>query len=250
VAVLLAIVIASIVGYLYGRLLNAIKGSEMVIATYMGFAVTFLFCIIWMAASFTHPLMGWMLGDGLRSTIDLSAIGAAQILDNFLGFTIFGMYIPTGMLLIVFTACTLMWLFFRSKAGISISAVGSNPMFARASGINTDNKRIIANMLSTVLAALGIILYGQSFGFSQLYDFPLLLAFQAVASILVGGATAQRARIFHVLLGTLIFQGLLTNALPVLTTMFQVGDLTEIMRLILQNGIILFALTRVKGVLR
>ena len=105
-------------------------------------------------------------------------------------------------------------------------------------------------MLSTVLAALGIILYGQSFGFSQLYDFPLLLAFQAVASILVGGATAQRAKIFHVLIGTLIFQGLLTNALPVLTTMFQVGDLTEIMRLILQNGIILFALTRVKGVLR
>jgi simple sugar transport system permease protein len=123
-------------------------------------------------------------------------------------------------------------------------------MFAKASGINTDNKRIMANMLSTVLAALGIILYGQSFGFSQLYDFPLLLAFQAVASILVGGATAQRAKVFHVILGTFIFQGLLTNSLPVLTTMFQIGDLTEIMRLILQNGIILFALTRVKGVLR
>ena len=105
-------------------------------------------------------------------------------------------------------------------------------------------------MISTMLAAVGIILYGQSFGFTQLYDFPLLLAFQAVASILVGGATAQRARVFNVIIGTLIFQGILTNALPVFTTIFQVGDLTDIIRLIIQNSIILFALTRVKGVIR
>jgi len=250
VAVLLAILIASLVGYLYGRLLNAVKGSEMVIATYTGFAVTFLFCIIWMAAPFTSPLMGWMLGDGLRNTLDLSAVGGAQILDNFLSFTIRGMFVPTGMLLVVFVACFLVWLFFRSKTGIAISTVGSNPMFAKASGLNTDRSRIIANMISTVLAAVGVILYAQGFGFTQLYDFPLLMAFSAVASILVGGATAQRAKIFHVILGTLIFQGLLTNALPVLSSMFQVGDLTEIMRLLLQNGIILFALTRVKGVIR
>ena len=194
--------------------------------------------------------MGWMLGDGLRATLDLSAVGAARIIDSFLGFTIFGMYVPTGLLLIVFIACFFMWLFFRSKVGISISAVGSNPMFARASGINTDRSRVVANIISTILAAVGIILYGQSFGFSQLYDFPLLLAFQAVASILVGGATAQRAKVFNVIIGTLIFQGILTNSLPVLTSVLQVGDLTEIMRLILQNGIILFALTRVKGVLK
>jgi len=250
VAVLIALVIAAIIGYLYGKLLNAVRGSEMVIATYAGFTATFVFCVIWMAVPFTSPLMGWMLGDGLRSTLDLSRVGAAQLVDNFLSFTIFGMSVPTGLLMVVFAACTFMWLFFRSRAGISISAVGSNPMFAKASGINADRKRILANMISTMLAAVGIILYGQSFGFTQLYDFPLLLAFQAVASILVGGATAQRARVFNVIIGTLIFQGILTNALPVFTTIFQVGDLTDIIRLIIQNSIILFALTRVKGVIR
>jgi simple sugar transport system permease protein len=122
-----------------------------------------------------------------------------------------------------------------------------NPMFAKASGLNADRSRVFANMISTVLAAIGIILYGQSFGFSNLYDFPLFLAFQAVASVLVGGATAQRARIFHVILGTMIFQGLLTNGLPVMGRIIPVADLTVPLQLILQNGIILFALTRVKG---
>ena len=100
---------------------------------------------------------------------------------------------------------------------------------------------MIANVISTVLGAVGVILYGQSFGFSNLYDFPLMMAFQAVASVLVGGATAQRAKIFHVILGTLIFQGLLTNSLPVLDRIIPVGDLTVPMQLVLQNGIILFA---------
>jgi len=246
-AVIMAIIFASVLGYLYGKLMNVVKGSEMVIATYTGFSVTFLFCMVWMAAPFTSPIMGWMLGDGLRNTLALSEVGAAQILDNFLRFTILGMPVPTGMLLVIVAGCLFVWLFFRSKAGIAISAVGMNPMFAKASGLNVDRSRVLANMISTVLAALGIILYGQSFGFSNLYDFPLFLAFQAVASVLVGGATAQRARIFHVILGTMIFQGLLTNGLPVLSRMIPVADLTVPLQLILQNGIILFALTRVKG---
>jgi simple sugar transport system permease protein len=247
VAVLLAVVFGVIAGYLYGMLMNAVKGSEMVIATYMGFAVTFLFCVIWMAAPFTSPVMGWMMGAGLRSQIALSAVDSAQILDNILRFEILGINVPTGMLLVVIACCLLLWLFFRSKTGIAISAVGMNPMFARASGLNVDRSRIIANIISTVLGALGIILYTQSFGFADLYVFPLFLAFQAVASVLVGGATAQRARIFHVILGTIIFQGLLTNSLPVLSRLIPVAALAVPMQLIVQNGIILFALTRVKG---
>jgi len=249
-AIIMAIVFAIILGYLYGRLMNAVKGSEMVIATYTGFAVTYLFCIVWMAAPFTSPVMGWMLGDGLRNTLALSSVGANQILDNFLKFELFGVTIPTGMLLVVFLCCLLVWLFFRSRAGSAISAVGMNPMFSRASGLNVDRSRVVANIISTVLAAVGVILYGQSFGFTNLYDFPLMMAFQAVASVLVGGASAQRAKVFHVILGTMIFQGLLTNALPVITSMVPAADLPEIMRLILQNGIILFALTRVKGGLK
>ena len=246
-AILFAIAIAGAVGYVYGKLMNAVKGSEMTIATYTGFAFTYLFCIFWMAAPFKNPFMGWMIGSGLRTTIDLSNVGAAHILNNFGFFTVLGIPIPTGMLLVFALCCVLVWLFFRSKSGIAISAVGMNPMFARASGLNVDGSRVTANILSTILAAIGIIMYSQSFGFAQLYDAPLMMAFQAVAAVLVGGASAQRSKIFNVLLGTLIFQGLLTNSPPVLGKLVPVTDLTEIMRMVVQNGIILYALTQVKG---
>jgi len=247
VAAGLAIVFALIAGYLYGKLMNAVKGSEMTIATYTGFAITFLFCIVWMAAPFDHPLMGWLLGDGLRQTIALDGVGGAQILNNILSFRLFGVFIPTGMLLIVAFFCFLVWLFFRSKSGVAISAGGMNPMFARASGLNVDKSRVLANMVSTVLGALGIIIYAQSFGFFELYLGPLYMAFTAVASILVGGATAQRSKIIHVIIGTFIFQGLVTNGPPVLGKLVPAADLTEILRMTVQNGIILYALTQVKG---
>lgn len=243
----LAIVLATVVGYIYGRLMNAVKGSEMTIATYTGFSITALFCLVWLLVPFKDPRMGWMLGQGLRETIQLDAVGSAQILNKFLKFEIFGVTIPTGMLLVFFAACLVVWLFFRSRTGIAISAGGINPMFAKASGLDIDKSRVTANMISTVFGALGIIVYSQSYGYVQLYVAPLYMAFQAVAAVLIGGATAQRAKIFHVIVGTLIFQGLIANAMPVANKVFAGTDLSEILRTVIQNGVILYALTQVKG---
>ncbi|MCL1906145.1 MAG: ABC transporter permease, partial [Clostridiales bacterium] len=155
--------------------------------------------------------------------------------------------VPTGVLLFFFFCCFLVYLFFRSKAGIAVSAGGANPMFAKAAGLNIDKNRILANMISTVLGAIGIIVFAQSFGYTQLYDGPLLMAFPAVAAVLIGGATAQRARVLHVIIGALIFNGLITTAPPVANELFVGTDLSDIMRAIVQNGIILYALTQVKG---
>lgn len=244
---LLATIFAVIMGYLYGLLLNAVKGSEMTIATYTGFSITAFMCLIWLMVPFRNPKMGWFMGEGLRETIQLDSVGAAQILNNILSFQIGDIVIPTGMLLVFFAFCFIVWLFFRTKSGIAISAGGINPMFAKASGLNIDRTRISANILSTVLGAIGIIIYSQSYGYVQLYNGPLLMAFPAVAAVLIGGATAQRAKISHVIIGTVLFQGLLTSAMPVANKLFAGTDLSEIMRAIIQNGIILYALTKVKG---
>ena len=247
VSILLAIAIATVVGFAYGKLMNAVKGSEMTIATYTGFSATYLFCIMWLAFPFKSPMMGWMLGSGLRNTIELGQLGGAQIINNFLSFDIAGVSVPTGMILVVAACCALVWLFFRTRTGAAISAAGMNPMFAKASGLNVDSGRIKANILSNILAAVGIIIYSQSYGFAALYDAPLMMAFQAVAAVLIGGATARRSKIVHVVIGTLIFQGLLTNTPPVLSRAFPGTNLTEIMRMVVQNGIILYALTQVRG---
>ena len=243
----LGIIFAIILGYVYGRLMNAVKGSEMTIATYTGFSITALFSLVWVAVPFTNPLMGWFLGDGLRNTIALDVIGGEKILNNILFFKIGRIEFPTGLLLTFFVLCFLVYLFFRSPTGIAVSAGGINPMFARAAGLNIDRTRVVANVLSTVLGALGIIFYAQSFGYAQLYEGPMLMAFPAVAAVLIGGATAQRAKVSHVIFGTLIFQGLLTSALPVFNKMFEGTDLAGILQQVIQNGIILYALTQVKG---
>ncbi|WP_320801799.1 ABC transporter permease subunit [Cloacibacillus porcorum] len=243
----IAVPLAVIVGYGYGKLMNAVKGSEMTIATYTGFSVVALMCLAWLMLPFKNPKMGWFIGKGLRETIQLDAVGAAQILNKILAFNIGDIVIPTGLLLIFALFCVLVWLFFRSKMGIAISAGGINPKFAQATGLNIDKNRVYANILSTVLGAVGIIVYSQSFGYAQLYTAPLMMAFPAVAAVLIGGATASRAKVSHVVIGVFLFQGLLTTALPVANEIFAGTDLSEIMRMIIQNGIILYALTQVKG---
>lgn len=247
VSVALSIPIATLAGYLYGRLLNAVKGSEMTIATYTGFSIVAFMCLIWLMIPYKNPKMGWFIGTGLRETIQLDSIGAAQLLNNFMRFEIGGVIIPTGLLLVFLFFCLSMWLFTKSKSGIAITAGGMSSKFAKASGLNIDKNRILANIVSTVLAAIGIIVYSQSYGYAQLYSGPLLMAFSAVAAILIGGATASRAKVSHVIIGVILFQGLLTTALPVANKIFTGTDLSEIMRMVIQNGIILYALTQVKG---
>ncbi|WP_130806742.1 ABC transporter permease subunit [Senegalia massiliensis] len=245
-AIAISIPIAIIVGYFYAKILNAVKGSEMMVATYTGFSVVSLMSILWILMPFKSPEMIWPIGKGLRVTISLDG-RYAQILNKFMSVSIGNITIPTGLLAFFLALCFLVWVFLRSKAGIAMKAAGENPKFAVASGINVNNARITGTILSTILGAIGILVYAQSYGFFQLYQAPLMMAFSAVAAILIGGASAGKAKISHVILGVLLFQGLLTISLPVANKIVSEGNLSEVARMIIQNGIILYALTKVGG---
>jgi len=245
-AILISLPFAVLAGYLYGRLLNAVKGSEMTIATYVGFSIVSIMSIAWLLLPFKSKEMVWPIGRGLRVTISLEN-RFAKFLNNFLDFKIAGITFPTGLILFFLLFCFLMWLFFRSKMGLAIKASGDNPRFAEASGINVNKNRIVGTVLSTVLGAVGIVVYAQSYGFLQLYQAPLMMAFPAVAAVLIGGASASKAKISHVILGVFLFQGLLTISLPVASKLVPEGNLSEVARMIIQNGIILYALTKVDG---
>jgi len=88
--------------------------------------------------------------------------------------------------------------------------------------------------------------YAQSYGFIQLYTAPLLMAFPAVASVLIGGATPSEASVSNAMVGALLFQSLLATTVPVAQTVVG-GDISEIVRLIVSNGMVLYALTRGHG---
>ena len=246
-AAALAVVLSTLMGLLYGRLLNAVKGAEMTIATYTGFSMVALFSIIWLTVPFSNRKMGWMLGNGLRETIQMDAFSANQLLSKLWAIKIGGVTIPTGTLLVFLLCCLIISVFFKTRTGIAIYAGGVNPRYAEASGLNINRNRIIANIISTVLAAVGIIVYAQGWGYAQLYQAPMMMAFPAVASVLIGGATAGKANCVHVLIGVCLFQSLMTSSMPVCNVLFPDTDLPEIMRMIIQNGVILYALTQVKG---
>lgn len=245
-AIAISIPAAILAGYIYGILLNKVKGSEMMVATYTGFAVVFLFCIGWLITPFRNPQIVWVMGKGLRTTISVEEL-YSKILDNFGAFEIYNMKIPVGLLLFFLFFCLIMWLFLRSKTGIEMKIAGSNPKFAVTCGINVDRYRILGTVLSTVLGAIGIIVYSQSYGFYQLYQAPMMMGFTAISAILIGGATATTAKIGHVILGTFLFQGLLTVAMPVANEIVTEGNLSEVVRIVVSNGIILYALTKVNG---
>ncbi|SMD02688.1 ABC transporter permease subunit [Sporomusa malonica] len=246
-AVIISIPLSAAMGYGYGWILNKVKGDEMTVGTYMGFAMVSLMSIGWLLIPFKSPEMVWAIGgNGLRTTIALSG-RFAKVLDDFMAIPFFGSKIPTGAILFFAIFCLLMWLFMRSKTGIAMMAAGDNPSFAVASGIDVDRQRMIGTVISTILGGIGMLVYAQSFGFLQLYQAPLMMPFAATAAILIGGASDKKATIAHVVAGTILFQTLLTISMPVINSAVNVGNLSEVTRIIVSNGVILYALTKVGG---
>lgn len=240
----IAIVFAVIFGYLYGKLLNRVKGDEMIIATYVGFSFIFFMNIMWIVLPFKNPssVQGFK-GTGLRVTISVQDYWF-HIISDFLKIKITDHFIfPTGMFLFFALMSFIVWAFFRTKTGVAITAVGSNPEYARAAGIDVDKMRIISVIFSTILAAIGIIVYQQSFGFIQMFNAPLAFVFPSVAAVLLGGASVNKASIGNVIIGTILFQGILTMTPSVINSAISI-DVSEVLRIIISNGMIVYALTR------
>ena len=246
-AILISTPFALLFGGGYGWLLNKIKGGEMMIATYVGFSAVSFMCMMWLLLPYRHPTMVWgFAGTGLRTVISLEGF-YDQLLANFLVIDLNGiginLRIPTGSLLVFALLALTMWAFLHTKTGTAMTAVGSNPAFAKAAGINVDKMRLISVIMSTWLGAVGILMYEQGFGFVQLYMGPFWMALPAVSAILIGGASVNKASIPNVIIGTFLFQGIVTMTPTVMNSAFHM-DMSEVIRIIVSNGMILYALTR------
>ena len=242
-AILIATPFAILFGVGYGWLLNKIKGGEMMISTYVGFSFVSFFCMMWLVLPYKKPDMAWGFeGTGLRTTFPIDKYYGG-VLSNFLKIEIGKLVIPTGAILFFALLAFLMWAFLHTKTGTAMTAVGSNPTFATAAGINVDRIRMLSVVMSTWLGAVGILVYEQGFGFVQLYNAPFNMALPAVSAILIGGATANKATITHVIIGTILFQGMVTMTPTVMNGLINL-DISEVLRVIVSNGMILYALTR------
>ena len=216
----------------YGALLNKIKGGEMMVATYVGLSSVSFMCIMWLVIPYKHPsIVMAYTGVGLRNMFALDSFYAG-VLADFLKIDLnpilgINLVIPTGSIL-----------FFAL-----LTAVGSNPTFAKASGINVDRIRVLSVILSTWLGAVGVLVYQQGFGFVQLYTAPMNMTMPAVAAVLLGGASVNKASISNVVIGTILFQGLVTMTPTVITALIHT-DVSEVIRIVVSNGMVVYALTR------
>ena len=225
----------------------------------MAFSIVSLMSIAWLVLPYSNPKIVWPItGVGLRTTMTLEE-NYDKVLDNFLkiDFKEMGVLqnseawkdfsVPTGLLITFAVGCLLMWIFMKTKAGVLMRCSGVNPSFSRTLGVNNKRVKTLGIIASTVIAAIGINIYSQSYGFYQFYSAPLMMAFPPMAAILIGGATPKKAKVFNVVLGVILFQGLLTLATPVANALLNAGSISEVVRIIVQNGIILYALTKIRS---
>ena len=213
------------------------------VATYVGFSSVAFMCMMWLLLPYSNPTMVWGLsGKGLRTTISLEGY-YDKALSKLLQINIGKLSIPTGALAFFALLAFLMWAFLHTKTGTAMTAVGSNPAFARAAGINVDRTRMLSVIMSTWLGAMGILMYQQGFGFIQLYNAPNNLTMPTVAAILIGGASVNKASIPNVIIGTILFQGIVTMTPTVMNSAIHI-DMSEVIRIIVSQGMILYALTR------
>ncbi len=245
-SLILSLLIGVVFGVLYARLLNSVKGREEIAGTFIGFSFVSLMCLFWATAPFKNPEMLWPIGGkGMRLTVGLKN-SFEKVLNNLWVFEIGNIRIPAGMLIFFLLICFLFYLFYKTKIGRATIAVGENETFAKLSGVDVQKVRSLAVVMSTVLGAIGICVYAQSYGFLELYTAPLMMAFPAASAILIGGSTGGRTYIWQVILGAYLYQTIYVVSGPVANELL-IPEFAEIIRMMVTNAIILYALIYEEG---
>lgn len=214
-SILISTPVAALLGFLVGKVLNKAKGKEMITSMILGFFANGVYQLVFLILAGTIiPIKNKSLllstGVGLKNTVDL--INIRSSLDNLLpfdkinlGFFQWLSQYPISTLLFTLFLFLLVSYFLKTKLGQDMRAVGQDMNIAEVSGINVDRTRIIAIMMSTILAAWGQIIFLQNIGTMNTYGSHGQVGLFAVASLLVGGASVDKASWKEALIGTFLF---------------------------------------------
>ncbi|MBQ9438340.1 MAG: ABC transporter permease, partial [Lachnospiraceae bacterium] len=142
-------------------------------------------------------------GYGIRNTVSL--LSMRQKLDNLIAININGVKIPVATFLVVALLCLIIVWFRKTKLGQDMRAVGQDMQVAGDAGIKVERTRIISIVISTVLAGIGMIIYLQNMGNIATYSSHSQIGMFAIAALLVGGASVDKASLGNVFLGIILF---------------------------------------------
>ncbi|MEJ8759299.1 ABC transporter permease subunit [Enterocloster sp. HCN-30185] len=145
-------------------------------------------------------------------------------------------YISIGAL------CVFNNLLMRIRLGQNMRAVGQNRAVANSAGIDVDKTRIIAMLFSTVLASWGQLIYLQNIGTMSTYGAHTQVGQFAIAALLVGGASVQKATNKNALLGIVLFHTLFIVSPLAGKELFGDPVIGEYFRVFVSYGVIAMAL--------
>ena len=299
-AALMTVPLAAFFGFLIGKLLNKMKGQEMIGGMILGYFANGLYQLLFLfifgnLIPLKAPGLVIMGSTGVANTIDLSTgRGFKYALDGiwklpfgqalyvvcagvaivaivalllkkmtakqtgiYVGVAaalcllyqipavanIFSMVnVPMVTFLIVGLLCLFNVGIMKTRLGQQFRAVGQNRTVANAAGINVDKVRVIAIMISTVLAGWGQLIFVQNMGSFQTYGAHEQVGLYAGAAILVGGASIKRATNKQALLGCILFHLLFIVAPSAGKNLFGDAAIGEYFRVFVSYGVIAMAL--------
>ncbi len=254
-AMALATPLAILFGTIIGNLFNRAIGREMVAGLIAGFLCNGLYQLIFLflAGPFIpvktanllitrgHDEAGNPILIGIRNTIDLSSIQYA--LDDFIaGPRLFGLTIPYFVIVLIALACLFVFWFLKTKLGQEMRAVGHNRHIAEVSGINVKKIRILATVISTVMASWGQIIFLQNIGTINTYSSHEQVGMFAIAALLVSGASVSKASVWNALLGTILFHTIFLTSPLAGNTLFGEAQIGEFFRVFIAYIVIAVAL--------
>ena len=300
VAMLMTMPIAAFFGCLIGKLMNKMKGQEMIGGLILGYFANGLYQLLFLfifgnLIPLKAPGLVIKGSTGVANTIDLStdrgfkyaldgllrvsfstavliicgimAVGALVMfamkkMEKKKAFTYAGICVgaiamvqlpvvknlfsmvsvPMVTFFVVGLLCIFNNALMKTKIGQQFRAVGQNRTVANASGINVDRVRVIAIVISTVLAGWGQLIFVQNMGSFQTYGAHEQVGLYAGAAILVGGASIKKATNGQALLGCILFHLLFIVAPSAGKNLFGDAAIGEYFRVFISYGVIALAL--------
>lgn len=232
-------------GYLIGRSLNRVKGKEMITTIVIGQLVNGIYQFIFMVgygrfipAHNQEILLS--TGAGVRNMVDLAPY--RNMLDVMWVVNIGAIRIPVFMIIIVLIACLIVAYLIRTPLGLKIKAIGQDMATAEILGIRVNRTRIIAIILSTLIACIGQMVYLQNIGTLNVYTAHENSDVISAAALLAGGATISEVRVRQAIFGVFLFHSLFIVSPQAGQNLFGNAALGEFFRSFVAYGTIAIAL--------
>lgn len=242
----LTILFAIGVGYILGRVMNVVKGREMVTTIVLGFLFNYIYQLIFMVGfgnviTVNNDALVLSSGEGVKNMVDLATY--KSFFDNFGAVKIGGITVSFILIGIVLLMGALTYYIMETPFGQQVKALGYGGQGRPENiGIEVDKTRIMVMIISTVTAGIGQFVYLQNIGSLNVYTDHLNVDTLSCAALLAGGATIREAKVRHAFLGVFLMHSLFILSPLAGQSTFSSVALGEYFRSFIVYGVIAFAL--------